>query len=117
MSSALKARTYDELDATVADLPRPGSPRAPGRRGRSTGGWALATVRANPWLLLFAIPVLAVTMAMLIAATVVWMVLMIVVMVLGDRRHVPRGPWVYAWQTDPRRSRGRRRSGPGRYWA
>lgn len=117
VGSALKARTYNELDATVADLPRPGSPRTPSHRGRSAGGWALATVRESPWLLLFAIPVLAVTMAIVVAATVVWMVLMIVVMVLGGRRRVSRGPWAYAWQAGPRRSSGQRRSGPGRYWA
>ena len=42
-------------------------------------------MRANPILLLFAIPVLAVTAAMLLAATVVWTVLMLVVLMVGGR--------------------------------
>lgn len=128
VTKALKARTYDELDATVADLPRPGT-RSTAHRSRGVGGWALATVRENPVLLLFAIPVLAVTVAMLLAATIVWMVLLIVFLVLGGRRHVPRGPWSYAWHGEYRPDRlaaryerryGRRpdrRRGPGGYWA
>jgi hypothetical protein len=118
VSKALKARTYDELDETVSDLPHPGG-RGTAPRGRSAGGWAIATVRENPILLLIAIPVLAVTVAMLLAATIVWMVVMIVFMVLGGRRHAPRGPWTYNWHADVqryrRRPRGRR--GPGGYWA
>ena len=131
VSHALKARTYDELDATVADLPGPGTGRR-AHQSRSAGGWAIATVRENPILLLLAIPVLAVTVAMLLAATIVWMVLMIVFMVVGGRRHVPRGPWTYAWHGDYRADRYRRlaaryehrygrrpdrRRGTGGYWA
>jgi hypothetical protein len=126
VSKALKARTYDELDETVSDLPRPGG-RETAPRGRSAGGWAIATVRENPILLLIAVPVLAVTVAMLLAATIVWMVLVMVFLVLGGRRHAPRGPWAYAWSGEYRRNRytrldrhGRhpdRRRGPGGYWA
>jgi hypothetical protein len=127
VSHALKARTYDELDATVSDLPGPGG-RVAARRGRSAGGWAIATVREYPVLLLFAIPVLAVTVAMLLAATMIWLVLMCVFLCVGGRRHVPRGPWTYAWQGEIRpdryrrgadryRRRADRRRGPGGYWA
>jgi DUF1707 SHOCT-like domain len=118
VTKALRARTYDELDETVSDLPRPGGRGTP-QRSRSAGGWAIATVRENPVLLLFAIPVLAVTVAMLLAATIVWMILMIVFLVLGGRRHVPRGPWTYAWRADVERYRRhpRGRHGPGSYWA
>jgi hypothetical protein len=112
--TALKARTYDELYATVEDLPGSGSqPRshngfAPVRR--SATGWAISAVRANPLLLLVAIPVLAVTAAMLLAFTMVWVVLMIVVLMLGGRpRMVGRGPWPSAG----RRGLGPRRRGPG----
>jgi hypothetical protein len=119
VSAALKARTYSDLDATVADLPRQLNQRprrTPARR--SAGGWALSAVRANPMLILFALPVLAVTAAMLLAATIVWAVLMVVVMVLGGRPRTPRGPWMY--------NRQRRGYGPPRngarprarsYWA
>jgi hypothetical protein len=117
VSQALKARTYSELEATVADLPGPRrSPAGQVQRHRSAGSWALSTVRANPALLLFVIPVLAVTAAMLLAATIVWSVLMVVVMILGGRRHggPPSPPWVYAAR---RGARAYGRRGPGRHWA
>ncbi len=120
VSTALKARTYDELEATVADLPAPGSrgsaprPRGSVQRRRSAGSLVLSAVRANPMLLLFAIPALVVTAAMLLAATIVWAVLMVVVMMLGGRCGARRPPWVYA-----RHHHGLRppRRGPGSYWA
>ncbi len=112
VSVALKARTYDELEATVADLPKPG--RTPARR-RSAAGWALTTVREYPILLLFAIPVLAVTTAILVAATVLWATLLVVFMLVG-RRAVPRAPWGYARHYDPvRYRRYAQRHGPPRY--
>jgi hypothetical protein len=117
VSTALKARTYGELDATVADLPGHGlnGPRGDVRLRRSPGGFALSAVRANPWLLLFAIPALAVTAAMVIAVTVVWAVMMAVVMVLGGHRRPLRAPWMYARQ---RRGYGPpRRGGARSYWA
>jgi hypothetical protein len=94
VSTALKARTYDDLEATVADLPG-ASGHSPARR-RSTAGWAVSTVRANPILLLFAIPVLAVTTAMLIAATLACAAVCIAMLIIGGRRSMHRGPWVYA---------------------
>jgi len=110
VTTALRARTYGELEKTVADLP--------GRRDRRTptphthSSWALSALRANPMLLLFVIPVLAVTAAMLVAATIVWAILMIVVMVLGGHSRRPHPPWMYGRH---RRSLPpRRRTG---YWA
>jgi Flp pilus assembly protein TadB len=110
VSAALKARTYDELEETVADLPSSRRQREPARR--SVPDWALSTVRANPILLLFAIPVLAVTAAMLLAATIVWAVLIVVVLTLGGRRRALRSPWTYA-------QRDLRPPSPGRrnHWA
>jgi hypothetical protein len=112
VSTALKALTYDQLEATVDDLPGPGT-----RRGRSSevsrrsvGSWTVSAVRANPMLLLFAIPVLAVTAAMLLAATIVWSVMMLVIFMLGGRGMHPRPPWAHAAR------RGLRASGRG-YWA
>ncbi|HZE05744.1 MAG TPA: DUF1707 domain-containing protein [Solirubrobacteraceae bacterium] len=115
VSAALKARTYSELDATVADLPRQlGRHPRPQTRRRSAGGWAVSTVRANPVLLLFVLPVVAVTAAMVLAATVVWAVLMVVIMVLGGRPRAPRGPWMYTrYRAVYGPPRGRARS----YWA
>jgi hypothetical protein len=117
VSTALKARTYGELDATVADLPGHGlhSPRGDVRRRRSPGGFAVSAVRANPWLLLFAIPALAVTAAMLITVMVVWTLVMVAATVLGGHRRPPRGPWMYTRQ---RRGYGPpRRSSARSYWA
>jgi len=119
VSDALTAKTYGELDATVVDLPGQAPPRRSGRREvsqRSAAGWALTVVRHNPVLLLFAIPVLAVTAAMVMAMTIVWAVLMVVVMVLGGRPRAPRTPWAYT-----RHARGRYSGPPHRrtrsYWA
>ena len=115
VSAALTARTYAELDATVADLPRQ-PVRRPRRQvqQRSNAGWALAVVKAHPLLLLFVVPVLAVTAAMIVAATVMWAVLMVVVMVLGGRRRPPRAPWMY---TRYRRPYGPPPRRPRSYWA
>jgi DUF1707 SHOCT-like domain len=115
VSAALTARTYSELDATVADLPRQPA-RRPQRdvRRRSTAGWALSVVKEYPLVLLVALPVLAVTAAMVIAATVMWAVLMVVVMVLGGRPRGPRSPWMY---TRYRRAYGPPPRRPRSYWA
>lgn len=113
VSTALKARTYDELDATVADLPSPRPARGAEPQRRSAAHWALGTVGHNPMLLLFAIPVVAVTAAMLLVATVMWAVLMVVLLVLGGRPRVGPPPWIYARRQAVRQVR--RRAGGG--WA
>jgi hypothetical protein len=120
VSDALTAKTYGELDATVADLPGQAPRRRAGRpevSQRSAAGWAVTVVRHNPMLLLFALPVVAVTAAMVLAMTIVWAVLMVVVMVLGGRPRAPRAPWAYT-----RYARGRYSGPPGgrrprSYWA
>ncbi len=114
VSQALKARTYSELEATVADLPGARSRGGQIQRQRTAGQWAVSTIRANPALLLFMIPVVAVTLAMVVAATAVWAVLMVVLMLVGGRRHGGAPPWVYAAR---RGARAYGRHGPGRYWA
>jgi Domain of unknown function (DUF1707) len=114
VSTALKARTYGELEKTVEDLPgRRSGHGAPSPARRTAGGWAVSAVRANPMLLLLAIPGLAVTAALLLAATIVWAVLIVVIMVVGGRHGAPRPPWTYARRHGYRPSR----RGPGGYWA
>jgi hypothetical protein len=117
VQAALKARTYSELDATVADLPRQLNQQRPHRSpARRSGRWAVSAVRANPMLLLFAIPVLAVTFAMVVAATVLWAVMMVLMMVVGGRRTPPsRGPLMYTRQRRPYTPP--RRGGARSYWA
>lgn len=91
VSVALKARTYAELDATVSDLP--GLPRPRGRVPNPAvpaARWAARSVRANPMLLLLALPVLALTLAVLVAVTILWVTLVIVALLLGRRGG---GPW------------------------
>jgi hypothetical protein len=110
VTTALKAQTYAELDATVADLT--------GNRvahGRSAPQVALQTVRAHPALLLIAIPVAVVTVATLIAVTVLWSTLVLLLFVLGHRRFPYRGPWMYAGRRfgPPGTADGRTRG----YWA
>jgi hypothetical protein len=73
----------------------------------------VSTVSANPVLLLFAIPVLAVSAAMLLAVTMVWAVLMVVVLALGGRARIGPAPWGHA----RRHLMSGRRRGPGGYWA
>jgi Domain of unknown function (DUF1707) len=111
VSTALKALTYDQLEATVADLPGPGRRRDRGGEvsRRSAPSWALSTVRANPMLLLFVIPLLAVTAAMVLAAAVVWSVIMLVMFMFGGRGMLSRPPWAHAARRGVRSS--------GRYWA
>lgn len=113
VSSALKAQTYDELDSTVADLPAPRSRGQLEPGHRSPGRWVVSTVSANPVLLLFAIPVLAVSAAMLLAVTMIWAVLMVVVFALGGRSRIGAAPWGHA----RRHLMAGRRRGPGGYWA
>jgi DUF1707 SHOCT-like domain len=91
VATALKARTYGELDATVADLP--GSRLGERRSARHR---AMRTVQAHPALLLVAIPVALAAIATLVAITVVWSALVLVVFLLGHRRYPYRGPWMYA---------------------
>ncbi len=98
VATALRARTYAELNATISDLP--------GHRlggGRSTPQRAMHTVQAHPALLLVAIPVALVAVATLVAITVLWATLVLVLFLLGHRHRLHRGPWTYA---------GRHRFGP-----
>jgi hypothetical protein len=98
VTTALKARTYAELDATVRDLP--GS--ASGRRV-TTVGRAAATVRDHPALLLVAIPVALLVIATLVALAVVWSVITLALILLRRHAYVCCRPRTYA---------GRRRFSP-----
>jgi hypothetical protein len=93
IATAFQARTYGELDATVADLP---SHQVPTRR-RATGKRAVASVRAHPALLLLAIPVAMAMVAVMIAMAVVAVTVTVLALALGHRRamHHRIGPWRY----------------------
>jgi Domain of unknown function (DUF1707) len=111
VSTALKARTYRELEATVADLPRPARPRArTSAPGRSVGRWAFATVRANPILGLLLLPVFAATLALVFAITVLGTVLVAVAVLLGGR------PGYAPWACGSRHRLHARHRRPGSSW-
>ncbi len=90
VATALRARTFAELDATVSDLP--GSQLGERRSARRR---AVRTVQAHPVLLLVAIPLALAAVATLVAITVLWSTLVLVVLLLGHRRHRCPGPWTY----------------------
>jgi Domain of unknown function (DUF1707) len=111
LSRALSAKTYRQLNATIDDIPRPGSGRG-GRGGRAgrvpqarrtVASWSLTAVRNEPWLLVFVIPMVMVTLALAAAAMMIWLVCIVAVLALG--RH-PAHP------THPLAGRGRRGRGP-----
>lgn len=120
VSVALKARTYAELDATVADLPgQPGTRSHSRHPAVPAARWAARSVRANPMLLVVIVPVVALTFAMLVALTVVWAVIMVVALVLGHRGGMPwigpgRHRSVYAARRYASLQAARRR--PGGSW-
>jgi Domain of unknown function (DUF1707) len=100
VATALRARTFAELDATVSDLPgsRPGERRSAPRR-------VARTVQDHPALLLVAIPLALAAAATLVAVTLLWSTLVLVVFLLGHGRHRRPGPWTYT---------ARHRFGPAR---
>ena len=111
VAHALKAVTYDDLAATVIDLPSPRRPaptRVAGGRRAPAGGWAVGVVRANPCLLVLVIPLVAVIGAMLIAVSVVWTMMLVVLALVGMRGRPPIGPWTLVL--------GRGRRGPRPDW-
>jgi Domain of unknown function (DUF1707) len=107
MATALRARTYGELDAVVADLPgeRVGLTRARPRSLRSLGPVpAIALVLALPMVFALVVAVVAIVFAMLttwaLLAAIVWMMLG-----HGRRWYGPR--WSYArGRMGPPRHRG-----------
>lgn len=121
VSTALKARTYGELDAVLHDLPAPRGRERPARNRPvpvRVGGWAISAVRANPFLLIFMIPAVAVTAAMMLTALIVWAAVMVAGIMFGGgscARRPPLEPWTY--RRDRRLSGGPRRAHARSYWA
>lgn len=89
LTRALSARTYRELNATIEDIPRPRGTRGMATRRGGVGVWALTAVRREPWLLLFAIPVLAVAFALALTALVMFLVVAVAMFALGARPGLP----------------------------
>jgi hypothetical protein len=88
VARALSARTYRELNATVDDIPRQRA--GVGTRVRSGAGtWALTAVRREPWLLVFAVPVLAVALALAVTALVMFLVVTVAMLAFGRHAMLP----------------------------
>jgi Domain of unknown function (DUF1707) len=109
LSRALSAKTYRQLHATVDDIPRDrgGSNRRVPQAQRTVAGWTVKAVRNEPWLLVFMLPVLVITLTLAAIGMMVWFVFIVAVLALG-RPH--RGP---AHQLGRRRRPGQMGRGPG----
>jgi Flp pilus assembly protein TadB len=115
LATALRARTYGELDALVADLPRPASP-TPRRRGSRS----LSVARRHPVLAVAAL--VAVTMVAFVVAAVVvaglfafsgiWVLLALLLLTRRGYRYGPRHRRYYAY----RRARYGGRRGRYPHW-
>jgi hypothetical protein len=86
VSTALRARTYGELDQLVADLPAKRLVSAPRRNP------ALAVVSAAA-VALAAVAVLAVAVAVITGIATIWMIWVAFSLILGRRRRMVRGTW------------------------
>ena len=105
VGAALRACTYGELDATVADLPGQLAQRSRSRR-------AVATVRSHPALLVAAIPVVLVAVAIIAAVTLASLAIIAALFIIGRRRVVYHAHGAYVARRGgygPRRRAG--------YWA
>lgn len=105
VEAALRALTYGELDATVADLPRPL------QRRRS----AARALRDHPLLLVAAIPVVLAVVALVAAIAVASVAVGAALFLLGRRRMAYLGPGSCAMRRlGPPAGRGPRTPG---HWA
>jgi hypothetical protein len=92
LSRALSAKTYRELHATVHDIPRDragGNRRLP-QAQRTVAGWTVKAVRNEPWLLVFMLPVLVITLTLAAIVMMVWFVFIVAVLALGRNSRDPR---------------------------
>jgi len=121
LALALRARTYGELDALIADLPREQVARRGGvtrNRGRSL--WQMGPVPVL-FLLLFAMPIVVAAvvavMTIVFAMVTTWAVFAALVwLALGHSRRWYGPRWSYARRRfGPPRSPGMYRPRPG-YW-
>jgi len=109
VGTALSARTYRELDATVADLPALRSqPRFA----------AISSLRAHPILLVAAIPIVLVAVVLVAAITIASLAIGATLFMLGRRRMMYFGAGGCAFRHGLPHGRSRR-SVPGRWehWA
>jgi hypothetical protein len=108
LARALSAKTYRQLHATVDDIPRDraGNNRRMPQAQRTVAGWTVRAIRNEPWLLVFMLPVLVITLTLAAIGMMVWFVFIIAVLALGHNR---RGPTAQLG----RRRAGQMRRGPG----
>lgn len=100
---ALVARTYRELEATVADLPGPSRGAVRARRWPALARASAGVVRAHPALLVVAVPLVAATITIMMTFVMLWALVALAVLMAG--RRPPRPPQPPHW---PGQRRGRR---------
>ena len=54
---------------------------------RTVAGWSVRAVRNEPWLLVFMLPVLVITLTLAAVVMMVWFVFIVAVLALGRDRH------------------------------
>jgi Domain of unknown function (DUF1707) len=91
LSRALSAKTYRELHATVDDIPqgRGARNRRMPQAQRTVAGWTVKAIRNEPWLLVFMLPVLVITLTLAAIGMMVWLVFIIAVLALGRTSQRP----------------------------
>lgn len=101
LGAALSARTYGELDAVVADLPRE---RPVGSaRGRPVIRLRPATVAALAILFPVALAAVAAVVVATVALVTAWAVVVVLAaLFLGPRGRALRGPWAMGCRTGRR---------------
>ena len=121
LASALRARTYGELDALVADLPREQVARRGGTVARG-GGWSLWRMGPLPALavLVFVMPIavaaVVAVMTLVFAMVTMWAVFAALIwLALGHSRRWYGPRWAYARRRFGPPPRGVYRPRPG-YW-
>ena len=100
LSRALTAKTYRQLHATVDDIPRDrgGNNRRMPQAQRTVVGWGVRAMRNEPWLLVFMLPVLVITLTLAAIGMMVWFVFIVAVLTLGHDR---RGPTAHLGRRRP----------------
>jgi hypothetical protein len=118
LARALSAQTYRQLHATIDDIPRDrgGRNRRTPQARRTVATWSVNAVRNEPWLLVFLLPVLVITLTLAAIAMMVWFVFIVAVLALGRNPRDPTHLLRRGRRGQMSRSRGSRGGMAGSGW-